>query len=150
MSLINREELLEFGNKKCIKTAVGNWDELDNKAKAAVLRYAVYLKKVIVNLDEADAIEAREVVKRFDWAITYANGAGAYFTGMRNALRWCKSVVDGNAPECETVPDSVEVVRCGECQHMTNELGLRYCNVWERINGMGDEGFCNYGERKTE
>ena len=25
---------------------------------------------------------------------------------------------------------------------------LRWCHVWNGINGMGDEGFCNYGERK--
>ena len=48
--------------------------------------------------------------------------------------------------------DAVEVVRCGECVHMTRhpENGARFCQVWEKYNGMGDEGFCNYGyeERK--
>lgn len=56
-----------------------------------------------------------------------------------------RKVVD-NAP---TV-DAVEVVRCRDCQNMTVELGLRYCNVWNRFNGAGDDGFCNYGERRTD
>ena len=46
--------------------------------------------------------------------------------------------------------DVVEIVRCKDCRHMTEELGYRYCNVWERINGHGDDGFCCYGERRSE
>ena len=41
-------------------------------------------------------------------------------------------------------------VRCKDCKHM-EKVGLnnhRYCNVWRHINGMGDDGYCNYGERK--
>ena len=44
--------------------------------------------------------------------------------------------------------DAIEVVRCKDCVHMEHTPdGLRWCNVWGGINGMGDEGFCNYGER---
>lgn len=46
--------------------------------------------------------------------------------------------------------DVIPVVRCKDCRHMTVELGYRYCNVWERINGYGDDGFCSYGERKED
>ena len=52
--------------------------------------------------------------------------------------------------EVPTVGDAVLVVRCKDCRHMTKELGYRYCNVWERINGHGDDGFCCYGERRSE
>ena len=46
-------------------------------------------------------------------------------------------------------PDLVEVVRCKDCVHCeVTPYSLRLCNVWDGINGMGDEGFCNYGERK--
>ncbi len=45
--------------------------------------------------------------------------------------------------------DAVEVVRCKKCRYMEKTPdGLRWCHVWCGINGMGDEGFCNYGERK--
>lgn len=58
------------------------------------------------------------------------------------------------ALEAAPVVDAVEVVRCGECVHMTRhpENGARFCQVWEKYNGMGDEGFCNYGyeERKKD
>ena len=42
-----------------------------------------------------------------------------------------------------------DLVYCKECKHMEKTPDcLRWCNVWNGINGMGDEGFCNYGERK--
>ena len=49
--------------------------------------------------------------------------------------------------------DIAPVVRCGECVHQYRQdygplAGARFCNVWCMINGMGDDGFCNYGERK--
>ena len=42
--------------------------------------------------------------------------------------------------------DAVEVVRCKDCRHISVERGLCFCNVWEKFNGMGYDGFCNYGE----
>lgn len=44
--------------------------------------------------------------------------------------------------------DAVPVVRCRECKHMIPQSHTRYCTVWHAANGMGDNGFCNYGERK--
>ena len=44
--------------------------------------------------------------------------------------------------------DAVEVVRCKDCVHMRKKFNSRYCKVWHALNGMGDDGFCNYGERK--
>ena len=47
--------------------------------------------------------------------------------------------------------DAVEAVRCKDCKHMELAMGnLRWCNAWDGINGMGDDGFCNYGERKEK
>lgn len=52
---------------------------------------------------------------------------------------------DGEADVWESI------VRCKNCKHMeVTPDKLRWCNVWNGINGMGDEGFCNYGERKVE
>ena len=42
--------------------------------------------------------------------------------------------------------DAVEVVRCKDCRHISVERGLCFCNLWEKFNGMGYDGFCNYGE----
>ena len=44
--------------------------------------------------------------------------------------------------------DAVPMVRCRECKHMIPQSHTRYCTVWNAVNGMGDDGFCNYGERK--
>ena len=44
--------------------------------------------------------------------------------------------------------DVVPVVRCRDCVHKKEHSGKRFCEVWALYNGMGDEGFCNYGERK--
>lgn len=37
------------------------------------------------------------------------------------------------------------VVRCKDCMHMEKSAQFRHCRVWGAINGMGDEGYCNYG-----
>ena len=66
--------------------------------------------------------------------IKEANADGAY--GYVDA----KQIAD--AP---TV-DAVKVVRCKDCRHISVERGLCFCNVWEKFNGMGYDGFCNYGE----
>lgn len=47
--------------------------------------------------------------------------------------------------------DAVIPVRCKDCKRMFVPVpGIRYCTVWNNPNGMGDDGFCNYGERRTE
>lgn len=70
-------------------------------------------------------------------------------TGMETAkMRDANKVIDciKTAPAADVAP----VVRCKDCRHMTIEYGnLRFCNVWEHINGMGDDGFCSYGERRS-
>ena len=43
--------------------------------------------------------------------------------------------------------EAVEVVRCKDCRHISVERGLCFCNVWQKFNGMGYDGFCNYGEK---
>ena len=58
--LISRRALLEYGNARDIKEAVGNWDELDGKAKAAVMRYAIKIKTVI---NHAPAVDPVPVVR---------------------------------------------------------------------------------------
>lgn len=46
--------------------------------------------------------------------------------------------------------DDVRVVRCKDCIHMKNQFHARFCEVWCMYNGMGDDGFCNYGERRCD
>ena len=43
----------------------------------------------------------------------------------------------------------VEVVRCKDCKHMVvSATGYRWCNVWQNIQTMGDDGYCCFGERR--
>lgn len=42
------------------------------------------------------------------------------------------------------------VVRCKDCKHMNMTGHFRWCKAWERIQTMGDEGFCNFGERRAD
>ena len=47
--------------------------------------------------------------------------------------------------------DVVEVVRCGQCRHATDDIiveGVCYCHKIQQ--GMFLDGFCSYGERKCE
>ena len=79
----------------------------------------------------------RLIKSRYDF-FTYPDGRCGYSLGTISDVLWrTKSV------------DAVEVVRCKDCKHMKiDRNGYRWCLVWTGINGMGDEGFCNYGERK--
>lgn len=70
----------------------------------------------------------------------------------------CERSYDGTCHNCrmtETIADfpaaDVQpVVRCKDCKHMEfqGECEGRYCKVWGFFNSAGDDGFCNYGERK--
>ena len=46
--------------------------------------------------------------------------------------------------------DAVEVVRCGDCDHMVRIGIAYYCKVWGGYNGHGIDGFCCYGERRKD
>ena len=48
----------------------------------------------------------------------------------------------------QSIIDAVPAVRCKDCKYMIQWADVRYCTVWDGVNGMGDDGFCNYGERK--
>lgn len=71
----------------------------------------------------------------------YGHDEDAPYSGM---------AVDACDVEAAPAVDAVEVVRCTECQYMKIKAGLCYCKVWQGYNGMGSEGFCSYGERRTE
>ena len=58
-------------------------------------------------------------------------------------------IVPGMRKTIETLEKNQVSVRCKDCAHMKEQFrGARYCEVWTMFNGMGDDGFCNYGERK--
>jgi len=45
--------------------------------------------------------------------------------------------------------DGKDMVRCKGCRHLRAAgKGVRYCNVWAKIDGLGPDGFCQYGERR--
>ena len=75
----------------------------------------------------------------------YHIGFGSYY--LKYVFQWLKE-------EFEIVGDAFfnePVVRCKDCKHMeVTPDELRWCNAWGGINGMGDDGFCNYGERKQD
>lgn len=55
------------------------------------------------------------------------------------------------AEELLTAPtvDAVEVVRCKDCKYMLDsDKGVRFCNAWCKVNGLGDNGYCSYGKRR--
>lgn len=48
------------------------------------------------------------------------------------------------------IVDAVPVVRCRECKHMRRDNVGVFCKVWHGYNGCGEDGFCSYGERRTD
>lgn len=86
--------------------------------------------------NEKRLIDANEIEELFYKQVE--RGATDLMDGFDDALQ-----------DAQTV-DAVEVVRCKDCKHMeVTPDCLRWCHVWNGINGMGDDGFCNYGERRN-
>ena len=81
----------------------------------------------------------------------YINADEALRISKEGRFMWAYDLTDleeflTNVPSV----DAVEVVRCKDCRHMELRHGLRWCDAWGEINGMGDDGFCNYAERRGE
>ena len=98
---------------------------------------------------EKRLIDANALVERLEYNTTdtWAKNLKA----IRNWWSHAVGIKDNIVRMIENAPtvDAVEVVRCKDCKHMEVTLDcLRWCHAWNGINGMGDEGFCNYGERK--
>ena len=92
-------------------------------------------------------------MKEYIWREAVLRIIDKYGCGNGSVLGYHSGAVDCAGSEIARIPaaDVVEAVRCKDCRHMTLEMGyVRFCNVWERPNGMGDDGFCNYGELKED
>lgn len=53
--------------------------------------------------------------------------------------------------------DAVEVCRCKDCKYYDNSEGIQWCHLNSKFFPSGldwhcfpEDGFCNYGERRTE
>jgi hypothetical protein len=63
-----------------------------------------------------------------------------------SGLAWAHRIVL-ESPAADVAP----VVRCKDCKHMNIVgVGYRWCKVWERIQTMGDDGYCCFGERRAD
>ena len=91
-------------------------------------------------LIDANTLIHRVCAERDSMEINHACDIG-YHNGLNMAVSMAI-----NAP---TV-NAVEVCRCKDCVHMKKHGNARFCDVWCLPNGMGDEGFCNYGERRSD
>ena len=60
-------------------------------------------------------------------------------------------VIDKEDVDKAPTIDAVIVVRCKDCKHMAVVgVGFRWCKAWERMQTMGDDGFCSRGERRSD
>ena len=92
-------------------------------------------------LIDANALKDRFKL-RLDWLKLDVHDD--YTKGLYHGCDYDMTLIDE-----QPTMDAVEVVRCKDCKHMKiDRNGYRWCLVWTGINSMGDEGFCNYGERK--
>ena len=72
------------------------------------LEYCVnkcWVNKELNAAPAVDAVENTTFAEILSNAINGLDSIGEYYSGFRNALRWVKAVVDGKAPDYETVPD---------------------------------------------
>lgn len=101
-------------------------------------------KKQLIDLDKlTETLKATSLKDCFpDWDDMLPQAKVAAF----RMLRAYREIVLN-----QSTVDAVKVCRCKDCKHMEiTPDNLRWCNVWNGINGMGDCGYCNYGERRCE
>lgn len=55
-------------------------------------------------------LDSENLVRTIETGITATNSNDAYSLGMRNGMRWCKSLIDGAEPKFEDVTDSAELL----------------------------------------
>lgn len=67
---------------------------------------------------------------------------------------FCEDVIKRKISKAELVKllSQPKIVRCGECEHLTND---RICPRWERIceltgRGKAEDGYCDEGERRVD
>ena len=78
----------------------------------------------VEDIENADAVDAETVIKSLPY--------------VKEALEMAKQSL---AP----------VVRCKDCEYLIVGFhGHRWCMAWERVLPMGDDGFCNFGERRDD
>lgn len=88
--------------------------------------------------DRKKLIDANALVEDLE-AAKANNGMGALVAST--LIRYVK--------RCTTV-DAVEVVRCKDCEYSGHFDGLLYCENSRGLAGIvSPEGFCSYGERRT-
>lgn len=92
-------------------------------------------------LKERDAIPTTRT-ERYGFGVEFSNPHGESMRGgIRKALRCMEQT-----PTIDAVP----VVRCKDCKFQTTKAhtSVGFCEVWQGYNGLGDEGYCVYGERR--
>ena len=88
---------------------------------------------------EKRLIDANALIERFDeLAYKYKPEGDLFF-------------IDGIVDEIMDAPevDAVEVVRCKDCKHCSQNTpdGLHWCDEHE-VGSLMDDDFCSYGERR--
>lgn len=112
-------------------------EKIDPAWRDMILEYKAYLSRQVHHTTDAEKEyiergEAKRVMETNDW--------------LNPAIPNVVNVILDRL----AAADVVEVVRCKDCKHMIPQSHTRYCTIWHGANGMGDEGFCSYGERKKE
>ena len=97
--------------------------------------------------NEQRLIDANALLEKFQFRLP-TESLGSHSEYLRT-ISHCVQIARKLISEASTV-DALEVVRCRDCVHMKNQFNARFCEVWCMYNGMGDDGFCNYGERKKD
>lgn len=107
------------------------------------------------------------IIEMINNGIIATNTKDVYSCGMRNGMRWCKSLLDDKAPEFEDASHCTQpkTIRCKDCMHRPIKKdgyivppGPEYddekcpflCDdpFYSRI--PGDNFFCADGERREE
>ena len=114
---------------------------------------AIIAKDVIENLPSAQPeLDSEALIRTIEMGVTATNSNDIYSLGMRNGMRWCKSLIDGVEPKFEDYVTSVDDWKKLPSAQPEKETPKRV--LWSGWKGMRDTRYkcpnCKKPVRNTD
>lgn len=91
-----------------------------------------------------------DLINKITIGILATTGNDAYSCGMRNGMKWCKSLLDGEEPDFEEVPSvQPEIIRCKDCRWQKDQSGSTAWLPCREIVTPSDF-YCGRAERRSD
>ena len=133
-------------DRQAVIDAISTWDKFGVDERGRIVRWYEGLEPyvhwrdvvtAIVNLPSVQAeIDKQELIRTITAGITATNTKDVYSCGMRNGMRWCKALLEKDAPKFEKCTQPEQPWIPFKLREMTEEERKEYPSY---IDGMWDE-----------